>query len=350
MPGRCCSHARLAGPYRSNALQLGVHWSGPGPARALHPAADHQIIFAQAASGPVGSGGDSCGVVASPAMAGLFLFFTIIAFVCVVPRIPAKKYETDNKLSFMRTLLDYPSEECRHIVAVDQSIAAVILSPQDLHETVGPNITLIGCVKGITIPSQASAFLHVVDGMTHKGSNPIPFSKEICSIEWQDVPPGSFETFIEVLDKNNNEIARSPPVRFSRALQNPQTAGVISHDTDSHLNRRAESRVINHLNFTEEKRVDEWPIFTKLRALSSDNTRSFCGMGGWEAVTAHEVMSVFLQSEWYKEEHAEWRNDSRALAAVMRPNISDDNENILRAMLLATPRKVRAVHRSPQLI
>ena len=73
-------------------------------------------------------------------------------------------------------------------------------------------------------------------------------------------------------------------------------------------------------------------------------------MGGWEAVTAHEVMSVFLQSEWYKEEHAEWRNDSRALAAVMRPNISDDNENILRAMLLATPRKVRAVHRSPQLI
>ncbi len=67
---------------------------------------------------------------------------------------------------------------------------------------------------------------------------------------------------------------------------------------------------------------------------------TFCGIRGWEEVSVHEVMASFLQSEWYKEEHAEWRSDARAHAAVIRPNISDDNDNVLRAMLLATPRKV----------
>ena len=236
-------------------------------------------------------------------------------------------------MTFTRNLLDESPTDCRHMVT-SEAISAGVLSPRDHYVSGDPNITLVGCVKGIAIPTDGSAFLHVVDGETHFGSNPVPFMKDACSIVWQDVPVGSYEVFVQVLDINDREIARSSAVQFSRtkSAAHPAKLEPGGRNAAASTLDRIPYRQFNH----EAADLDEWPIFSKLH----NSAHQFCGFSGWQEVSVHEVMSVFLQSEWYKEEHAEWRKDSLLHNVVMQPNISDGNENVIRAMLLATPRKV----------
>jgi hypothetical protein len=276
----------------------------------------------------------------------------------------SKEEKLEHFVNFQRILLDEPSTECRHFVLEQgQKVASAILSPQNLVETSGPNITIIGCVKGVHIPKDGSALLHVLDSQTHLGSNPVVFSKDECSIAWQDVPYGSYEIFVQVLDVSGIEINRSPLVHFSRFPKSKSPSGNLlnqAHAMDRDTMYHASSITPQHPAVpSRDQDTDDWPIMSTLRAMASGpasmptastptasprvHPPAFCGIRGWEEVSVHEVMASFLQSEWYKEEHAEWRSDARAHAAVMRPNISHDNDNVLRAMLLATPRKVSRV-------
>jgi hypothetical protein len=271
----------------------------------------------------------------------------------------SKEENSEHLVSFRRILLDQPSKECRHFVPENgQQVASAILSPTNLYETSGPNITIIGCVKGIQISMNGSALLHVLDSHTHIGNNPVVFTDNECSIAWQDVPFGSYEIFVQVLDISGSEIARSPLVHFSRLPDSPQHRPNQAHGINRAIMYHASS--ISPPRSTVpllDQESDDWPIMSTLRAMTSGpaiptassraQPLTFCGIRGWEEVSVHEVMATFLQSEWYKEEHAEWRSDARAHAAVIRPNISDDNENVLRAMLLATPRKVPTTLATP---
>jgi hypothetical protein len=262
---------------------------------------------------------------------------------------------SENLISFQRILLDQPSTECRHFVLEPgQNVGSAILSPPNLYESSGPNITIIGCVKGIHVAKNGSALLHVLDSQTHLGNNPVVFTQNECSIAWQDVPYGSYEIFVQVLDVTGNEVARSPLVQFSRLRNSPRVGKHQpnqAHGKDRDIMYHASSMAPPHPAVpSRDQETDDWPIMSTLRALASGpamptvspggQAPALCGIRGWEEVSVHEVMASFLQSEWYKEEHAEWRSDARAHAAVHRPNISDENENVLRAMLLATPRKV----------
>jgi hypothetical protein len=265
------------------------------------------------------------------------LCFALFAFCSIQTTISYKNRKLEHFISYTRVLLDSYSTDCRHMV-LSERITAGVLSPRDLYASSDENVTLVGCVKGLSIPTNGSAFLHVVDGETLTGTNPVPFIKESCSIVWQDVPLGSYEVFVQVLDKNHRELARSASVRFSRI------AGPISkRPAKGQKNVSQSPERIPFQRFNHEPDSEEWPIFSKLQEVTSQPKHKFCGLTGWEEVSVHEVISVFLQSEWYKEEHAEWRDNPRVHTAVMWPNISDGNENVLRSMLLTTPRKVSLI-------
>ncbi len=253
-----------------------------------------------------------------------------------------------------RLLPDPLPEDCERLVAPGAGPAAAVVRPLNMSASREPNVTIVACVKNLRAPT-ASAWLHVVTadagyGPHLRSDNPVPLAPGSTAIVWTDVPVGSHAAFIEVrgllaaphasfadpLHRAAADAVRSKPCIFSRT---GETASV----------RPAPATGVGGGEDDDVETDDDWPLLRHLRRMKQQPPdaphvktakEEWCGLAGWQAVNMHEVVAAFLQAEWYKEEHREWRGIEPMQSAVLHPNTSDDNQNVLRAMLMATPRKV----------
>ena len=216
--------------------------------------------------------------------------------------------------------------DCDRLVAPGPGAAAGVLRPLNLSRSSERNLTLVACVKD----SDASeALLHVLPASEYhraaRSMNPVTLGPGTTAIVWSDVPAGSHVAFIEV----GPAISRPCFFSIDSPLQH-NAAAASGRDRSWQAGRRHEPS-------------DEWPIFGHLRSQQRRvEALGFCGVSDWQPVSIHEVISAFLKSEWYKEEHRDWRGVEPMESVVHRPDLSSDHENAMRAMLMATPRKVRA--------
>jgi hypothetical protein len=276
------------------------------------------------------------------------------------------------------TLLDPLPEDCDRLVSPGFGPAAAVLRPLNISASREPNVTLVACVKNLREPSE-SAWLHVVSADNGYGShlssdNPIPLAPGSTSIVWNNVPMGAHAAFIELrlrgVGAAPHQRQRSKPCIFSRISEIP---GGVSGDGGGGGDACGEENEVG------EGSGDEWPLLQHLqrmrqqhpdapleRELSSPGRcagpplgarplparsrkaagEEWCGVAGWQPEGIHDVVAAFLQAEWYKEEHRDWRGVEPMQSAVRYPDTSDDNQNVLRAMLMATPRKVLACRAS----
>jgi len=267
-------------------------------------------------------------------------------------------------------------EDCERLVAPGAGPAAAVVRPLNMSASKQPNVTIVACVKNLRAPT-ASAWLHVVPadagyGPHLRSDNPVPLAPGSTAIVWADVPVGSHAAFIEVrgllaaphasfadpLHRATADTVRSKPCIFSRisetASMRPAPATGAGGGQVDDVESDDEWPLLRHLHRIQQQPPDaphvrapsgaaRGPGATpRARAARSGKTaeEEWCGLADWEAVSMHEVVAAFLQAEWYKEEHREWRGMEPMQSAVLHPNTSDDNQNVLRAMLMSTPRKV----------
>ena len=222
-----------------------------------------------------------------------------------------------------------------------------------------------------------TAWLHVVsadDGYDRRLSeNPLMLTSGSTAIEWGDVPMGKHAAFIEIRgkasawpDRHSGERGdtRSKPCFFSRIGEEIIVAGE-SRTRELSKNDRSEDQDC------ASESSNEWPLLQHLKQISSSSHAQFasfpatrnsnaptlgtqsdeeprwCGVIGWESVSMHEVVAAFLRSEWYKQEHDQWRGVQPFEEAVRSLDTTSDHMNVLRAMLMATPRKTNMLRTLP---
>ena len=264
-------------------------------------------------------------------------------------------------------------EDCNSLVAPGAGPAAAVLRPLNITASREPNVTLVACVKNLREPSE-SAWLHVVSADNGYGphlssDNPIPLAPGSTSIVWNNVPMGAHAAFIELRLQGGgaapHQRQRSKPCIFSRISEIPgrvpgESGGRDTGGEDNEVGEGSDDEwpLLEHLRRMRQQHLDApverepsspgrcpgpplgaRPLPTRSRKAAEEE---WCGVAGWQPVGMHDVVAAFLQAEWYKEEHRVWRGVEPMQSAVRYPDTSDDNQNVLRAMLMATPRKVLA--------
>jgi len=219
---------------------------------------------------------------------------------------------------FRRSLLYAPSRNCSDYSSPDDSPAVAILEPLNHTLITHANMRLVVCMKHVPAVGAISAWLHVVESSREsrsaesrsaesrsaesrsaesRSANPVRLGEEESRIEWQDVPAGNYEAFVEVLGADENLLLSSSRTFFkveSPARERPNLSPPrCGSDCES----------------------DEWPILKHVRAMARTRhspkgekgrrlmDQNVCGQDGWAPVSVNEVISSFLASEWYKAEH-----------------------------------------------
>ena len=278
-------------------------------------------------------------------------------------------------------------DDCSRLAAPGASPAAAVLRPLNGSVLRQPNVTLLACVKNTHQP-HVSAWLHVVSAdsgydRTSSSANPILLEPGSTAIAWTDVPAGQHAAFVEIRtslptfpDPHSSiaeATARSLPSIFTVSRERPHASPRHYRAQDA----SSESRPRRNGPAEHNQATGDWPLLHHLRSLSQrgltgtgnintqqaqtraaeppqsrerrheSRTPRWCGVSDWETVSLHEVVAAFLQSEWYKDEHREFRGTEPFESLVLSPNTTSTHENVLRAMLMATPRKINMLRSLP---
>ena len=270
-------------------------------------------------------------------------------------------------------------EDCDLLIAPGSGPAAAVLRPLNLSVLREPNVTLVTCVKNLASPL-FSAWLHVVPaehgyGRHLRSENPIPLGQGSTAIQWNDAPAGQHASFVEIRASASARVSpywqageqsvRSMACLFTivgeqqdRTRTEPGVKGYRSAEANQEGHGGPRSQHTDH----DGDFSDEWPVLHHIERLknqqrgdseesgartSDAGPQEWCNMSGWTSVSMHEVVVAFLQAEWHKEEHRQWRGDEKVERAVRHPDTNSANENVLRAMLMATPRKINMLRTLP---